>query len=344
MKENILHAFEWKLSLTNDRMPEIYDMGYTALQLTSVQPFKYEALLKEQYVGDHPAWYDSFQATDFSVGNYYGIKEKLKSLTYNASSYGIKTIIDLICNHMANEGPGELELVRSHTINKELLENDFFWKKNQENLRTNNRYDVVTKSIGLPCLATDNYDLMEQYIFPFLKELMDCGVMGFRFDAAKHIALPNDPNDVKCDFWPKTIEFINNYMAQKGINPNDMLIYGETLNLDSKATLEQYMQYIKVLIDWDWNLENKNGIIRFAETHDTYLPFVNNKNESKDIMNTSIFDDNQIVDRIIECLNNNDHVIIYPRYNVWNNPRLREVMRNRNPERFTSDYTLKRVI
>ena len=37
--------------------------------------------------------------------------------------------------------------------------------------------------------------VLQNIIFEYLKELRDCGVKGLRFDAAKHIGLPNDGVD-----------------------------------------------------------------------------------------------------------------------------------------------------
>ena len=54
--------------------------------------------------------------------------------------------------------------------------------------------------MGLPGLDLSNYDL-QGIIIDYLNELIDCGVNGFRFDAAKSIALPYEG----CVFWPRVI-------------------------------------------------------------------------------------------------------------------------------------------
>lgn len=54
--------------------------------------------------------------------------------------------------------------------------------------------------MGLPGLNLANHEL-QNMIIVFLNELVDCGVMGFQFDAAKSIVLPQERND----FWIRVI-------------------------------------------------------------------------------------------------------------------------------------------
>ena len=96
------------------------------------------------------------------------------------------------------------------------------------------------------------YDVMYMNV---LNEYADLGVDGFRFDAAKSIALPEEG----CDFF-KTITYnLNRWLP---------IIYGEVLFADPEL-IDKYAKYMKVLTNSDTH--NKDAVIRFIENKDTFL-------------------------------------------------------------------------
>ena len=56
----------------------------------------------------------------------------------------------------------------------------------------------------LPDLKTEDARV-QSAIYDYLKEMVDCGIDGFRFDAAKHIETPNDLAKYRSDFWKNTV-------------------------------------------------------------------------------------------------------------------------------------------
>ena len=50
--------------------------------------------------------------------------------------------------------------------------------------------------------------MLQDMIIDFLNDVIECGADGLRFDAAKHIELPEDPGG--SDFWPRVIQSLKN--------------------------------------------------------------------------------------------------------------------------------------
>ena len=70
---------------------------------------------------------------------------------------------------------------------------------------------------GWPDLNTGSKKV-QNAIVSLLKECVDLGADGFRFDAAKHIELPSDPGGAS-DFWPYVTSAIKKYKP-------DVYLYG----------------------------------------------------------------------------------------------------------------------
>ena len=156
--------------------------------------------------------------------------------------------------------------------------------------------------LGMPELNTSKAYIQNK-VLDLMKECVDCGADGFRFDTAKHIELPTDDDGTKSDFWPTVINGINNYQAQKGGEP--LYIYGEILgDAYSKDINRQYVQYMDLTDDYtsylvrnavrnnDANALHSNyyqkeisadQAVLWAESHDTYMnDDGNSKNDSLD--------------------------------------------------------------
>ncbi len=88
-----------------------------------------------------------------------------------------------------------------------------------------------------------------------LNYYINLGVDGFRFDAAKSIALPEEG----CDFFKNIIYSLKRWLP---------IIYGEVLFSD-RALIERYAKYMKVLTNSD--AYNRDDIIKFVENKDSYL-------------------------------------------------------------------------
>ena len=242
----IVHLLNWDLKSIEKILKDIKAQGFDAIQINPMQPFKEEKTFE---------WWSSYQPLDFTIGNRFGSKEDLISLCSKAKAEGLEIYVDVILNHTANKSDIEC-LVPHSTVNKYLQENAYFWKKQRQLVDTESREDAVTGLIGLPGL---NYKYVElrHLALKYLIELKKCGVNGFRFDAAKHIGLPNDGIIL--------FEKIKEYVEKKGL-----FSYGEFLS-NNVPWLTEFSEYIPVLTGFQSKIENTKNEVTFIESHDTYL-------------------------------------------------------------------------
>lgn len=237
----VLHLLGWRLCDITSNMEKICAQGFDAIQISPVQPSKDE----NSYV-----WWMSYQPTGFRIGNKYGSTEELKELCNRASQFGVEVIVDVVCNHMAGRNDGSL---LPHEIVDDVLKSrPDFWKEARPVKNWENRYEVTHYCMGLPGLNVSNHDLQD-IIVGFLNELIDCGVSGFRFDAAKSIALPEEG----CDFWPRVIYLLKKY---------GLTLYGEVIFADNHL-LESYARFINVLTNSPFY--KKDRLFSFVESHDS---------------------------------------------------------------------------
>lgn len=216
----ILHAWNWSMSSIEAHLEDIAIAGFSTIQISPMQPQK-------DYFGDASwggNWWKLYQPLGFSIAtenHSIGTLNDLERLTSAADDYGIKIIVDVIANHL---GGGTHESLNENVEN---FEPTIY----EENLiHTNNGYvndtslEAVTQGAmgGFPDLMTE-HETVQTRVLSLLKEYVDAGVDGFRFDAAKHIETPND-GEYASDFWPTVIEGVETYAE------DDLFIYGEILN------------------------------------------------------------------------------------------------------------------
>lgn len=248
----IIHLLNWKLGTIEEELENIKKQGFNAIQVNPMQPFKEEKEFK---------WWSSYQPLGFRVGNMFGSMDDLKSLCSKAKALDIDIIVDVVLNHTANAG-GNNPLVPHSSVDSELLLANEFWKERIMLKNGDDREDAVKHLIGLPGLNLSNPEL-QKIVFRYLRELKECGVKGLRFDAAKHIGLPNDG----VDFFKK---------ARKFMLINGMYGYGEFLG-GTKEWRDEMAELLFVLSPEGTTLTDINKLVTFFESHDTFLNF-NDKN------------------------------------------------------------------
>lgn len=273
----ILHAWDWRFKDIKSNLKQIAKAGYTSVQVSPVQPNK-DGNFDTNY-----DWWKLYQPIDFEIGNVLGTKEEFKDMCMEAHRYGIKIIVDVVTNHLANEnGNGNhAKWDRNHNIPSYIRENDSFWQDESFgafNNDDNDRTSMTQGAIGMPGLNTANKQLQE-IIINFLNEMQDLGADGFRFDAAKHIGLPTD--EISNDYWPTIINGIKNKKA-------DAFVYGEILN-ECATDIQNYSKYMKVTDNvYGWNVldavincnaglaqyymrqDIPKNLVTWVESHDTY--------------------------------------------------------------------------
>lgn len=229
---NILHAFNWKLVEITQYAQEIAEAGYTAVQISPIQASK-DTTNDGAYSND---WWCFYQPTDLAIGNELGNAAQLKEMCDTLHTYGVKVICDVVTNHVQNSTT-KAEAAKVNATLKSYLRNTSGTALTPYNDSTRKGQVTTDLNSQLPDLDTSNKNY-QNYVIKYLNSLADCGVDGFRFDAAKHIETPDD-GDVASDYWPT----ITNAIKNKNSNA---FIYGEVLGLGGKANITSYTKYIDV--------------------------------------------------------------------------------------------------
>lgn len=286
----MLHAFNWSYNTIKENLPAIAAAGYTTVQTSPVQQPK-DYSTSGDVTGQ---WWKLYQPISFHIAeqSWLGTKDDLKSLCDEADKYGIKIICDIVSNHIANADETRPDTV-SNQVKK--YEPDFY-KKRRTYTRTykGNASDSSVQAVvqghvsNCPDLVT-NDTAVQTYIINLLKECIDCGVDGFRFDAAKHIETEDD-GEYASDYWKNITTSASSYYTQK--TGDDLYIYGEILNnCGADRSYSSYTKYINVTdnrtgdavlynvskgkASTATNATYKSGVaasnaVLWAESHDTY--------------------------------------------------------------------------
>ena len=288
----ILHAFNWSYNSIKENLPAIAAAGYSTVQTSPVQQPKDYSLSKD--VGGQ--WWKLYQPVSMQVAqdSWLGTKDDLKSLCAEADKYGIKIICDIVSNHFGNEEMGGANALSTQvkTYQPDFYSNSSaYFRKNSINADS----DADTQKIvqghvsGCPDLNTGNTDV-QNAVISYLKDLIDCGVDGFRFDAAKHIETPDD-GAYASQYWPNVSGAAKDYYSQKN-GGKSLYIYGEILNTPGNSrSFSSYTKYINVTDSATGDnitAAVKNGnvsgaarknysstlkanqVVLWAESHDTY--------------------------------------------------------------------------
>ncbi|MGN0551396.1 MAG: starch-binding protein [Acutalibacteraceae bacterium] len=280
----VLHCFNWSYNSIKSNLAAIKAAGYTAVQTSPVQkPKDYNSGWKDQ----KGQWWKLYQPLNIAIadgGTWLGTKAELKAMCDEAEKLGIKVIVDIVANHMANvdDSLGNSMSNINSSVDSALKSNSSYWHINGIWANDGSRYDMTMGSIGQPDLNTGNTDIQNKY----KALLIDCinqGVDGFRFDAAKHIELPSDSNSSQ--FWPTVIN------GSKASTSNEVYYYGEILN-GCATSISNYTKYMSITDNNSGdavlvaaNNSNASGVanssykkgagadksVIWAESHDTYM-------------------------------------------------------------------------
>jgi alpha-amylase len=280
-------------------MALIASLGYTAIQTSPIQQSK-EGTSK--YSMD--SWWLLYQPMGFHIDKTrsgLGTKAEFTSMCNAAHRYGVKVIVDVVANHLGNQTGNNL----STAIPAIIRNTPEYWHDYTKNTNNyNSRYEVTQYCMsGLPDLNTGHADI-QNYVIEFLKECIDAGADGFRFDAAKHIEVPTDKDNCASNFWPNVINTATSYAEDaRGI---DLYCYGELLDTPGGSTPSSaYTTYMSIT-DNSWGNTLRGNInsghtsaynsayhkgndvladklVLWAESHDTFAG-----GESKEVSQQNI--------------------------------------------------------
>ncbi len=241
----ILQCWNWSYQNIAANMSLIAQQGFSAVQTSPVQATKettkesYNTVMNSASVLYQPVAL-SMETNDY---NALGTKSDFAYMCETAHKYGVKVIVDVVLNHMATD-------VASNTIHSsvpaELRDNTDCWHNVTQNISdTNNRYELTHYCLsGAPDLNTGN-TTVQSYCTNLLKEAIEAGADGFRFDSAKNIETDWDATGTGSDFWSKVLGDATAYAQEtRGFTP---YYYGEILGAPGGGlSIEAYTRYMSV--------------------------------------------------------------------------------------------------
>ena len=243
----MLHLFQWEIKDIINVLNKVKEQGFTAILITSVQPFKNEDEIDK--------WYWVYQPLGLKIGNRFGTKKDLTELCNKANEIGLKVYVDVIVTHFASaNNPMEI----NPDVDKELSTNENFWKERKQikDWEWEDRYKVTHYCHGMPCTRTDNFDY-QNLVINFLNELIECGVKGFRFDSGKSISLPEEDGNM---FFDRVIGNLN--------NKDELDVFAEVIFVN-KYLADLYTKHVNILTNSF--VSDKTKAIVYVESHDSYL-------------------------------------------------------------------------
>ena len=281
-----LHCWNWSYKNIEANMARIASLGYTAIQTSPIQQSKEGT---STYSMD--SWWLLYQPRGFHIdntGSGLGTEAEFTSMCNAAHRYGVKVIVDVVANHLGNQTSNNL----STAISDDIRNDSNCWHDYTKNTTNyNSRYEVTQYCMsGLPDLNTGSTKI-QNYVIGFLKDCIDAGADGFRFDAAKHIEVPTDTDNCASNFWPNVINTVTSYAEDaRGI---DLYCYGELLDSPGGGVPSSaYTTYMSIT-DNSWgntlrgNINGGNSysyshvyhkgddvlankLVLWAESHDTF--------------------------------------------------------------------------
>ena len=246
-----LHAFNWTYSEITANLESIKNAGFRNILTMPVQQPK----------SGGSSWWAFYQPLSMSIGDNssLGTKEELTELCDKAEKLGIDVLADIVANHLATTDSEDKEPDGTPTVSpyveayEPVLYNNrnedtdgngvtFHHNKNASGSGAETQYYAYG---NLPDLNTSNA-YVQGRVLSLLKECVDVGIDGFRFDAAKHIETSNDP-DYPSDFWENTLEKAKTYYKEK--TGKELYVYGEILNSPTGRDLSYYTKYMRITDD-----------------------------------------------------------------------------------------------
>ena len=272
----IFHAWCWSFNTIKDNMKNIADAGFSTIQTSPINQCKIgeDGGMQLQDKDDsinNGKWYYHYQPTDYVIGNYQlGTKEEFEAMCKEADKYGIKIIVDAVINHLTSDK----SVISSNITN---MKNPFHTMG--EVVDYSDRKEVTQGNLlGLTDLNTHNEEI-QQYVLNYLKECVEAGADGFRYDGAKHIELSNDDKEYASNYWNVVL------------NNGSLFQYGEILQGGAdriegyshlmNVTAPKYGEYLRdailnqdvsvgILRDFAVNGIDPSKLVTWVESHDNY--------------------------------------------------------------------------
>ncbi|MDP4119924.1 MAG: alpha-amylase family glycosyl hydrolase [Bacillota bacterium] len=229
----ILHCWCWNFNTIKANIPSIAAAGFTSIQTSPINQVIVGDNGGMQLMGNGK-WYYHYQPTNYTIGNYQlGTLDEFKTMCQTAHQYHINVIVDSVVNHMTGS-QGSID-----SSIKNIAGGAFH---NVSGGIGSDRYSITQcQLLGLSDLNTQNPNI-QQLIKNYLVSCVQAGANGFRYDAAKHIELPDDSTSGKpafaSNFWPTVLDNGSKFQYGEILQDGD----GDS----SSCRLAAYIKYMHV--------------------------------------------------------------------------------------------------
>lgn len=278
----ILHAWMWSFNTIKNNMKAIAEAGYTSVQTEPMSAIKTN-LANGKKFGEN--WYYVYQPTDTTIGNFVvGSEQDLKDMCAEAHKYGVRIIVDVVANHFTSDW---------NAIGSDWKDASLFHArtncpgKDGDQINYGNRWQVThCHLLGLWDINTENQTAANK-MKDFLVQAVNDGVDGFRFDAAKHVELPDEFSQHSV-YWETILKNGAQYQYGEVLQGDNGLNYTGYTNMFTRyssdgggATASDYGKTVRAAISSSslnaGNLSSlRNGgakddqLVTWVESHDNY--------------------------------------------------------------------------
>lgn len=255
-KRRIIQLFNWNLLDIKRCLWHIRKQGFTDIQISPLQGTKQPA---------GRDWWVLYQPINYKIGNELGSINDLRSLCNNAKSYNLNIIADVVLHHVANCKGNDVSRCTDFEILNTGFSDRLFYDTSFDYIEDyNNMWECTHKSLGgLPPLNLSNIQLRCKQ-FNFLKELIDCGVHSFRFDALKHLSSDNE-------YFEDMAKVMGPEILARS--------YGECIENTPIDIVRHYQKYMKVGVglpgdqSFESAYKNDPNIVFWSYSHDDEFTF-----------------------------------------------------------------------
>lgn len=278
----ILHAWMWSFNTIKNNMKAIAEAGYTSVQTEPMSAVKTNPANGKKFTEN---WYYVYQPTDTTIGNFVvGSEQDLKDMCAEAHKYGVRIIVDVVANHFTSDW---------NAIGSDWKDTSLFHSRTNcpgnagDKIDYSNRWQVThCHLLGLWDINTENQTAANK-MKDFLVEAVNDGVDGFRFDAAKHVELP-DEFPQHSVYWETILKNGAQYQYGEVLQGDSSLSYTGYTNMFTQyssdgggATASDYGKTVRAAIKSSslkaGNLTSlRNGgakddqLVTWVESHDNY--------------------------------------------------------------------------
>jgi alpha-amylase len=183
-REAIVQLFNWPFTKITETLPDLKRLGYSHVHVSPPQQSNERVL----------TWWGRYQPVDFSIiKGPLGTEDEFRKMNALADRLDIKIIADAVLNHTIDLTDVPEDSVTFNPTTGEMisynfplfLPNDFHPRCSidDSNINSVQKCWLDNRNADLKTETTRVRDIARTY----LKKLVDLGVDGFRFDAAKHI-------------------------------------------------------------------------------------------------------------------------------------------------------------